>query len=73
MPEEVTLQMYTGMALGARLFEYFCYRSDQHEFFGILDPDVQPRIYDHVKIAGDRAAKMEPILSGYLWKSALKK
>lgn len=65
MPEEVTLQMYTGMALGARLFEYFCYRSYQHEFFGILDPDGKNRIYDHVKTAGDRAAYYEPILSGY--------
>lgn len=65
MPEEVTLQMYTGMALGARLFEYFCYRSYQHEFFGILDPDGNDRIYENVKIASDRGAKMEPILSQY--------
>lgn len=65
MPEEVTLQMYTGMALGARLFEYFCYRSYKREMVGILDPEGQPRIYDHVKLASDRAAKMEPILSGY--------
>ena len=63
MPEEVTLQMYTGMALGARLFEYFCYRSYQHEFFGTLDPDGQDRIYDIVKTGSDRAAYMEPILS----------
>ncbi len=65
MPEEVTFQMYTGMALGARLFEYFCYRSYQHEFFGILDPEGNDRIYDAVKTASDRAAKMEPILSRY--------
>ena len=65
MPEEVTLQMYTGMALGARLFEYFCYRSYEHEFFGILDPDGKDRIYDVVKTASDRAARMEPILSQY--------
>lgn len=65
MPEEVTFQMYVGMALGARLFEYFCYRSYEHEFLGILDPDGNDRIYDHVKTAGDRAAYYEPILSGY--------
>ena len=65
MAEEVTLQMYTGMALGARLFEYFCYRSYEHEMFGILDPDGNDRIYDLVKAAGDRAAYFEPILSRY--------
>ena len=65
MPEEVTLQMYVGMALGARLFEYFCYRSYQHEFFGILDPDGNDRIYDLVKTANDRAAFLEPVLSQY--------
>lgn len=65
MPEEVTLQMYVGMALGARLFEYFCYRSYEHEFFGILDPDKENRIYDLVKTAGDRAAYYEQILSSY--------
>lgn len=65
MAEEVTLQMYTGMALGARLFEYFCYRSYKREFFGILDPDGNDRIYDLVKIASDRAACMEPVLSRY--------
>lgn len=65
MAEEVSLQMYAGMALGARLFEYFCYRSYEHEFFGILDPDGNDRIYDIVKTAGDRVAYLEPIVSQY--------
>lgn len=65
LPEEVTLQMYTGMALGARLFEYFCYRSYNREMFGILDPDGNDRIYDIVKAAGDRVAYFEPIISQY--------
>ena len=65
MPEEITVQMYTGMALGARLFEYFCYRSYGQEFFGILDPEGNDRIYDIVKTASDRGAYMEPVLSGY--------
>ncbi len=64
-PEEVTLQMYVGMALGARLFEYFCYRSYQREMLGILDPDGKDRIYDIVKTAGDEVAYLEPVLSGY--------
>lgn len=65
MPEEVTLQMYVGMALGARLFEYFAYRSYQQEFLGILAPDGSDRIYDIVKTASDRAAYLEPIVSQY--------
>lgn len=65
LPEEVTLQMYTGMALGARLFEYFCYRSYNREMFGILDPDGNDRIYDIVKAAGDCVAYFEPIISQY--------
>ena len=65
MAGEVMLQMFTGMALGARLFEYFCYRSYEHEFFGILDPDGNDRRYDIVKEAGDRVAYFEPLLSSY--------
>ena len=65
MPEEVSLQMFAGMALGARLFEYFCYRSYNQEMFGILDPDGNDRIYDIVKTAGDRVAYFEPICSRY--------
>ena len=65
MPEEVTFQMYTGMALGARLFEYFCYRSYGQEMQGILSPDGNDRIYDLVKTAGDRVAYLEPVLSSF--------
>lgn len=65
MPEEVSLQMFVGMALGARLFEYFCYRSYGHEMFGILGPDGKDRIYEYVKTANDRARFMETVLSEY--------
>lgn len=61
-PEEVTLQMYTGMALGARLFEYFAYRSYLTEMIGILDPDSNDRLYDIVKEANRRADFYEPLL-----------
>lgn len=64
-PEEVTLQMYVGMALGARLFEYFAYRSYRNDFIGILAPDESDRIYHIVKTASDRAAFFEPVLSQY--------
>ncbi len=62
MPEEVTLQMYVGMALGARLFEYFCYRSFGHELAGILDPEEGDRIYSLVRTAGERVQYLEPVL-----------
>ncbi len=65
MPEEVTFQMYVGMALGVRLFEYFAYRSYRNEFLGILAPDGSDRIYDIVKTASDRAAFFEPVLMQY--------
>lgn len=65
MPEEVTLQMYVGMALGARLFEYFAYRSYRQDFVGILAPDGSDRIYDIVKTATDRSTFFEPVLSQY--------
>ena len=65
MAEEVSLQMFVGMALGARLFEYFGYRSYEQEFLGILDPNGNDRIYDLVKTAGERVAYFEPILSKF--------
>lgn len=61
-PEEVTLQMYAGMALGARMFEYFCYRSYLNEFIAIIAPDGQKRIYDIVKEANERASQFEQVL-----------
>lgn len=65
LPEEVTLQMYVGMALGARLLEFFAYRSYRNDFVGILAPDGSDRIYDIVKTASRRAAFFEPVLSRY--------
>lgn len=64
-PEEITLQMYCGMALGARLFEYFAYRSYLHELYGIIDPDGNDRLYDIVKEANRRADFYEPLLCRY--------
>lgn len=61
-PEEITFQMYTGMALGARMFEYFCYHSYGDELLGILDPEGKKRIYEYVKIANERAMGLEKIL-----------
>lgn len=65
---DVTMQMYTGMACGARLFEYFCYRSiDSIGLFGIIDMNSQPRIYDHIKEANDRALPFQKIVCAFDW------
>lgn len=65
---DVTVQMYTGMACGARLFEYFCYRSiDGIGLFGIIDMTSQPRIYDHIKEANERALPFQKIVCAFDW------
>lgn len=65
LPEEVSFQIYMGMAIGARLFEYFAYRSYEHEMIGIKAPGGQKRIYDIVKEGIRRTEQFEEILSHY--------
>lgn len=65
---DVTFQMYTGMAAGARLFEYFCYRSMEGVgLAGIIDMTGQPRIYDYVMEANQRALPFERIVCAFDW------
>lgn len=64
LPEEVTLQLYAGMALGARLFEYFCYGTYE-EIRGMIDAKGNKRIYDIVKTANETAEGMQILLSDY--------
>ncbi len=65
-PEDVTFQMYTGMAVGARLFEYFCYRSyDSFGLYGIVDSAGEKRIFDYVKEANERALPFEKVLTSF--------
>lgn len=65
-PEEVTFQMYTGMATGANLFEYFCYRSIAG-MKGILDDNGNARIYDIVKSANESALWYASVLGAFEW------
>lgn len=66
--EDVTMQMYTGMAAGARLFEYFLYRSmDGIGLFGIVDGTGQGRIYDYVLEANERALPFQKIVCAFDW------
>lgn len=70
--EDVTFQMYTGMACGARLFEYFCYRSlEGIGLSGIVDSAGQPRIYDYVKEANDRAFPFAKVVCNFDWQGMM--
>ena len=62
--EEITLQLYTGMAIGARMFEFFCYHSYE-EMQGIMDSDGNKRIHDFVKEANKRIAIIEEDIFDY--------
>ena len=65
---DVTMQMYTGMACGARLFEYFCYRSlDGVGLYGIVDMAGQPRIYEHIKEANERVLPFQKVICAFDW------
>ena len=56
--EEITLQFYTGMATGARMFEYFCYHGFE-DTNGIMDKDGNKRIHHLVKEANERISDIE--------------
>ena len=65
---DVTLQMYTGMAAGAELFEYFCYRSlEGVGLSGIIDMTGAPRIYDYVLEANERALPFQRVTLAFEW------
>lgn len=65
---DVTFQMYTGLACGARLFEYFCYRSlEGVGLAGIVDMTGEKRIYDHVLEANQRMQPFEKIVCAFDW------
>lgn len=67
--EEITFQMYVGMALGCGMFEYFCYRSlEDEELFGILKGDGAERLYAFVKEANDRALGFAERILNFEWK-----
>ncbi len=65
---DVTFQMYSGMACGAELFEYFVYRSyEGMGLFGITDEAGEKRIYDYVKEANDKALPFSKIICAFDW------
>ena len=62
---EVSLQLYTGMALGADLFEYFAYNSNG-DFNAIMNQDGSKRIYDIVK-EGNEALCFADVVNTFTW------
>lgn len=66
--DDITMQMYTGMACGASMFEYFCWRTySAFGMYGIVDEAGGKRIYDHVKEASDTALPFQKIVLGFDW------
>lgn len=66
--EDITMQMYTGMCLGAKLYEYFCYRSfEAAGLNGIVDSMGNKRIYDFVKEATERQKALERVALSFDW------
>jgi len=63
---EVTFQLYTGMACGADLFEYFTYNSGS-EFSGIMNADGTKRIYDLVMTANKEALCFSDVITNFTW------
>ncbi len=62
---EVSMQLYTGMALGADVFEYFAYGSNG-QFNAILNQDGTKRIYDIVK-EGNQALCFSDVINTFTW------
>lgn len=77
--EEVTFQLYTGMAMGAGMFEYFAYSSDYTVVGGkgkgydcITKRDgTKTALYDYVKTANERALGFAKFINAYEWQGAI--
>lgn len=65
--EMVFFQLVTGMAMGAKLFEYFAYNSAPSVgIYGIMN-DGEKRIYEHVKAANDAYLGFYEVLNAFEW------
>ena len=68
--EEILFQMFVGMALGAKLFEFFSYRS-YDQMLGMIGPDGNKReVYDFVKTANEITKPFEDLIGEYHFESA---
>lgn len=67
---DVSFQLLCGMAMGARTFEYFCYRSyidGAIQLHGIFDSNMQKRVYDYVKEANEKYLGFEKVVNAFEW------
>ena len=62
---EVSLQLYTGFAMGADVFEYFAYNSNE-DFNAIMNLDGSKRIYDLVQ-EGNQALCFAEVVNSFSW------
>lgn len=69
--EDVSFQLLTGMAMGSKMYEYFCYRSyvdGATQLHGIFDRNMQKRVYDYVKDANAKYLGFEKVVNSFTWK-----
>lgn len=65
--EMVSFQLVTGMAMGAKLFEYFAYNTASSVgIYGIVN-NGEKRIYDYVKAANDAYLGFYEVLNSFKW------
>lgn len=68
--QDVSFQLLTGMAVGANLFEYFCYRSyvdGAVRLNGIMDTNMQKRVYDYVRQANEKYLDFSKVICAFDW------
>lgn len=64
--EDISFQLCVGMAMGARMFEYWLYTSPSGQH-GIVSGGGRKRIYDYVKEANDLYLPLSEVLTNFNW------
>lgn len=62
---DVSFQICTGIAMGAKVYEYFCYGSGQG-MYGIMTSAGEKRVYDYVK-DGNAYLAFEKVVNSFEW------
>ena len=62
---DVSFQICTGIAMGAKVYEYFCYGSGQG-MYGITTSAGEKRVYDYVK-DGNAYLAFEKVVNSFEW------
>ncbi len=64
--EDISFQLCVGMAMGARMYEYWLYTSPPNQH-GIVSGGGRKRIYDYVKEANDLYLPLSSVLTNFEW------